>query len=110
MQEKNIIFKEQYKIKDCKNKKPLPFDFAILNEDGSLAGLIEYQGKQHYEPIGFFGGEKTFSYLQTNDSIKRNYCNLQMIPYIEVSYEDNTVCCLDNFLQLVKKLAEKLKQ
>ena len=24
--------------------------------------IIEYNGRQHYEPIDYFGGEKTFKY------------------------------------------------
>ena len=50
--------------------------------------------------------KKTFSYLQTNDTIKRNYCYSQVIPYIEVSYRDDAISCLDKFFQLIKSLQE----
>lgn len=34
------------------------FDFAIFDDDGEIDFLIEYQGKQHYEPSNKFGGKK----------------------------------------------------
>ena len=36
---------------------------------------IEFNGKQHYEPIDFFGGVDRFEKQQINDNIKVNYCN-----------------------------------
>lgn len=83
--ENEIEYSKQYRFKDCKNKQPLPFDFAIF-KNKELIYLIEYHGKQHYEPITFFGGEKGFQYRIQNDKIKYNYCienniNLIIIPY-----------------------------
>lgn len=37
----NINFIRQYKISKCKDKLPLPFDFAII-DNNILLGLIEY--------------------------------------------------------------------
>lgn len=84
----NHIF--QFRIDDCRNKKPLPFDFAAFDRKGSLMALIEFDGKQHFEPIEYFGGEDMFERLKENDSIKTNYCNengikLIRIPYYEIS-------------------------
>jgi len=40
--------------------RPLRFDFAIFDDDGTLVALIEYNGKQHYEPSPKFGGKRGF--------------------------------------------------
>lgn len=80
-----IDYEEQYKIKECRNKLPLPFDFAIFNNK-QLKCLIEFDGEQHFKPRF---GEDTFVTTQRNDKIKDDYCeangiNLIRIPYTEI--------------------------
>lgn len=43
----DLIFKEEYIIPGLcsSNGKPLRFDFAVFDDSGELAFLIEYQGK-----------------------------------------------------------------
>ena len=77
--------KEQYRIADCKNKKPLPFDVGVFGED-RLLGLIEFQGKQHYEPIARFGGKDNFIKTTHNDKIKKTYCLQNNIPLLIIAY------------------------
>lgn len=36
------------------------FDFAILNDNGEIIRLIEFDGQQHFEGIDIFGGEEQF--------------------------------------------------
>jgi hypothetical protein len=84
----NIIFERQYKFNDCRNKNPLPFDFAIKDKDNNLTHLIEYDGKQHFEPIKYYGGEKGFEYRKKNDNIKNKYCKRKNINLIRVPYWD----------------------
>lgn len=50
--------------------------------------LIEYQGKQHYEPIEYFGGEAQFEIQQEHDKRKRNYAKLHNINLLEIWYYD----------------------
>jgi hypothetical protein len=83
----NINFIQQYKFDDCKSKRKLPFDFAILNDD-NLYCLIEYQGIQHYKSVEIFGGEKQFLEQQRVDKIKKDFCNNQNIKLIEIPYWD----------------------
>ena len=45
LEDNNIAYLSQYKFKDCRNEKPLPFDFYIP----SLNIAIEYDGKQRYK-------------------------------------------------------------
>lgn len=87
---KGYWFKEQYRIDNCKNTLPLPFDFAIFNdsEHSSLKCLIEYDGIQHYEPVDLFGGLDGYSSTKNNDDIKTKYCEMNQIPLITIPYWD----------------------
>lgn len=80
----NIKFKEQYKIQECKNKRPLPFDFAIF-EDDKLKCLIEYDGSQHYQ-AKFGVGKDEYLKIKYNDTIKNNYCKENNIILIRIKY------------------------
>lgn len=79
---KHIRFKSQYRIKECKDKRALPFDFAVFNPDNSLNSVIEYQGIQHYKSDSHFYSIDTV----THDLIKKNYCYSNCIPLIEIKY------------------------
>jgi DNA-directed RNA polymerase subunit RPC12/RpoP len=86
LEEKGIIFIPQWSAKDCRHKRSLPFDFAVMVE-GNMVALIEYQGKQHYQSVEWFGGEKALAETQHRDAIKRTYCQTNNIPLLEVHYE-----------------------
>lgn len=64
------------------------FDFAVFDDDGNLDFLIEYQGRQHYEPSSKFGGKRGFYQQQFNDNKKRRFCKLHNIKLIEIPYWD----------------------
>lgn len=79
----NIDFEKQKRFNDCRLKYMLPFDFYIPKYNL----CIEYQGKQHYVPIKYFGGEKHYKKQLERDKIKKDYCianniNLLCIPFI----------------------------
>lgn len=98
----NIKYVTQYKIDNCKDVLPLPFDFAILNNDDKLKYLIECDGKQHFEIIDYFGGVEAYNYTKKHDSIKNIYCKdnnitLLRIPYWEFK-KDNYINILNNKL------------
>lgn len=82
-----IDFKTQYKIAECKNKNPLPFDFAIFNED-KLIALIEYQGDIHFISTGGWNNEDSLLKRQQNDFIKEQYCKENNIKLIKINYFD----------------------
>ena len=80
---------EQYRIKECKNKRALPFDFAVF-ENNKLIFLIEFDGEQH-EIVKFnFNSEgealKNFNNQQENDKIKNEFCKNNKIPLIRIKY------------------------
>jgi hypothetical protein len=83
---KNLInFIPQYKIKECKHIKVLPFDFYL--PDYNLC--IEYQGIQHYELVKYFGGEKDFKLRLIKDKIKMEYCKNNNIPLLIIKYDED---------------------
>jgi hypothetical protein len=85
----DLQFIQEKSFKDCISVggKLLRFDFYIP----SLDILIEYDGRQHYEPVSYLGGETGFKRLVANDAIKNKYCidnniTLIRIPYFRESY------------------------
>ena len=77
----NVLFDSQKTIETNWAKKQF-FDFYL--PDYKIA--IEYNGKQHYEPIEFFGGEKAFKLNQARDQAKRDYCAENSITLLELPY------------------------
>lgn len=66
----NINFKVQYRFNDCRSINPLPFDFYL--PDHNIC--IEFNGRQHYEPVKHFGGKNALISTQKRDKIKIGYC------------------------------------
>jgi very-short-patch-repair endonuclease len=81
----NIIYKTQKRFENCKDKLPLPFDFYLPNYNL----CIEYDGKQHFESINFFGGNKSFILQQKRDKIKNIYCKENNIKLLRIKYDEN---------------------
>ena len=85
-------YQTQYKIEDCKDKLPLPFDFAIFDKYNQLLCLIEYDGKQHFTSDNYRSKnveqrQIDFEYIQKHDQIKTNYCLNNNIPLIRIQYQ-----------------------
>lgn len=95
----NIKYEREKRFKDCKNKKPLPFDFYL--PDYNIC--IEYNGEQHYKAISFGNNkeekEKNLIYIKCNDKIKSNYCEYNNIKLIIVKYNEN----VEDKLSFLKK-------
>ncbi len=81
------------------NGRPLRFDFCVYDDDGNIDFLIEYQGKQHYEPSQKFGGKKGFYQQQFNDNKKRRFCALNEITLIEIPYTEEHLITYDYILE-----------
>ena len=50
---------------------------------------IEYQGKQHYEPIDIFGDEEEFSETQRRDKEKKLKCENQGVNLVYFTYRQD---------------------
>ena len=81
----DIPFEEEYVFEDltAENGKPLRFDFAVFDDSGSIDGLLEYQGRQHYIEIGKFGGSTGLQHVQqdkdTTTSVSVNIVSRMVI-------------------------------
>lgn len=50
---------------------------------------IEYHGLQHFQPVGFFGGEEAFRRGQERDDRKRSLCEKNGLRLVEVIYDQD---------------------
>lgn len=79
-----INFKQENSFKDCKDINALPFDFYLPE----LNVCIEFNGRQHYEPVEHFGGYERFVVQQKHDKIKSEYCAKNNIKLVCIPYWD----------------------
>lgn len=85
-----IPYQRQYRFPDCKYKKPLPFDFAVFDNNENLKLLIEYDGEQHFHPYRF-KDNRVFEYkklltVKERDGIKTSYCATNNIKLVRIPY------------------------
>lgn len=78
----NILFKQEKGFDECRDINRLPFDFYLPEHNM----IIEYNGKQHYESIDYFGGEKAFEIRKKHDEIKYEYCKTNNIKLVIIPY------------------------
>lgn len=102
LENNDLTFKEEYIFPDLKSSsgRPLRFDFVIFDDDGNIDFIIEYQGKQHYQPSAKFGGKRGFYQQQYNDNQKRRFCNLHEFKLIEIPYTDEHLISYDYIMEL----------
>ena len=96
----NINYTPQKRFPDCKYKNTLPFDFYIHNKKSKL--LIEFDGRQHFEPVEIFGGDNSLKETQIRDRIKNDFALSKSIPLLRIPYTEQ-----DNIEQI---LTNKLKE
>lgn len=89
---------KQYRLNNCKFKKPLPFDFYLPDYNT----CIEYDGRQHFEIVKDFGGLNGFIDVKIRDIIKNEYCKNNNIKLIRIPYWefDNVEKILNENLKL----------
>lgn len=86
LDQNSIKYIKEYTTDDCKNIKRLKFDFALLDDDGNVSHIIEYDGIQHFAPVEYFGGEEAFKENKMRDEIKNDYCRKNNIPMTRLPY------------------------
>lgn len=93
----SLPFKQEQTFNDLqsdKNRK-LRFDFALPLNDSFL--LIEFDGKQHFEKVGWTTQESDqqiadhFNYIQKCDRLKNEYALKHGYPLLRVRYDDKNV-------------------
>lgn len=87
----NILFTPQKSFSDLvsdKNHK-LRFDFEITYN--GQKGYIEFNGKQHYEPVEHFGGEEALIRTQQHELQKINWCKQNNVPILIIKYDNKNI-------------------
>lgn len=85
LKEYEIEYIPQYKFKDCKDKRALPFDFYLPNYNI----CIEVDGEQHFGEFRYsFYKDSKYNYENRvyHDEIKNEYCNKNNIKLIRIPY------------------------
>jgi very-short-patch-repair endonuclease len=91
-----IAFKEKYKLDE------IVFDFYLP----SLRVCIEFDGRQHFEPMEKFGGVDTLERIKSNDKVKDEYCEENYIELIRIRYDN-----IDDVYRILwDALAHKIKK
>lgn len=104
LKENNINFIEQHRIANdnlLSVNKVFVVDFFLPYHNA----IIEYNGKQHYTPIDYFGGKENFELQQSRDESLRFYCQEHEIKLIEIPYTD-----FNNIEKILDKELKKQKR
>jgi len=87
LEKHNIKFVQQKTFDDLKHEAKLRFDFYLTD----FNYCIEYDGKQHFEPLEHWGGKKEFEKIRIRDSLKNNYCARKNINLLRVHYRTKDI-------------------
>ncbi len=101
LESNNLNFKKQIYLDDCfrfTKRTKLSFDFGLYKED-ELICLIEYDGRQHFESIEWFGGKNALISTQERDLFKDNYCKENNIKLYRINYKQDIEKELDKILK-----------
>lgn len=92
---RKIRFESQKRFDDCKDKRPLPFDFYLPE----LNACVEYDGQQHFYPVW---GDESFAKTVEHDGIKNRYCERRQIPLFRIPYTEQEIeNKLDQFIESI---------
>lgn len=80
LEDNNIEYIQEKRFDDCKDKKLLPFDFYL--QQNNLC--IEFDGPHHYMII--YGDEERFKTTQKHDNIKNKFCASNGIDLLRIPY------------------------
>ena len=103
--ENNIKFKSQFSFPDLVYKKPLKYDFAILNEDEKIIRLIEFDGPQHTEKENNWHTAEG----ELRDSMKNAYAFTNNIPLVRIPYKEKDNLSYDLLFSNVYLMRDMLK-
>ena len=95
-----IKYKRQKKFPTCRNEKCLRFDFYL--KDFNLC--VEYDGRQHFEAVRAFDGEKGLARVQKNDAIKNEWCKNNSVDLLRIDYHVKNIKDIES--AIIQKLSE----
>lgn len=101
LQNNNIDYVSEYVFNDLKGIHDgfLKIDFYL--PEFNLC--IEYDGRQHFEPVEFFGGKEQFKIQKINDKLKDTYCRNNNIGLLRIPYWE-----FDNIGSMIEKFISNM--
>ncbi|MBT0810487.1 hypothetical protein KIH41_04265 [Litoribacter ruber] len=107
------LYAERYLYLNLKNEFP---QFEIISQYSpdwlgrqridifikELNLAIEYNGKQHYEAIDYFGGLEGLKLNQERDDIKKNKCVENGVELIEIRYNEDLNTALKKLIDFIR--------
>lgn len=78
----NVIYQHKPFFLKGPNGGQMSYDVFIA----SLNIAIEYQGKQHFEPVEFFGGEEGYKKTVERDILKKQLSDMNGIKLVYINY------------------------
>lgn len=93
LKKNKIDYKMQHSFEECRDRRSLPFDFLVLVR--GRYGVIEYDGRQHFEVVDRFhaaggkSGEEEFQRQKLHDITKNCYCRDNNISMLRIPYKDD---------------------
>ena len=82
LENNNIKYNRFKKFSECTWKGILEFDFYLPKR----SILIEYDGKQHFEPNEWFGGQREFEAQTQRDKVKDDFATEQGYTLLRIPY------------------------
>lgn len=93
-----IDFVKEKSFDGMKFISKLRFDFYV--PAGNIA--IEFDGRQHFEPVDAFGGTEEFELTKKRDEQKNAFCEENQINLLRIPYTENDITsCIERFMKKV---------
>lgn len=77
----------------------LRFDVEATKGDKSF--LVEFDGRQHFEPIDIFGGIQAFNITKKHDKMKDAYCKKKGLKLLRIRYDENVETKITQFISSI---------
>jgi hypothetical protein len=100
LHEHNIPYIEQERFRSCADTRPLPFDFYL--HDHNM--LIEADGQQHFQSVGYWGGDASLQKQIRRDKIKDEWARQNDYVLLRISYGDEPIAILDKVIPIAHTL------
>jgi very-short-patch-repair endonuclease len=82
-----VRYIRQKKFPTCRDVRPLRFDFFIPK----LNILLEYDGQQHFQTVGHWGGDESFKETVRRDSIKNKWARSNGFRLVRIPYTTKNI-------------------
>jgi len=101
LDEMNLNYNRQHSFDTCRYVNKLSFDFYL--PDHNIC--IEFDGKQHFKSIDWFGGDKEFIKNKERDKVKDDWCVNNNVGLLRIKYNqvNKIKYILQEKLQIVDK-------